>query len=188
MSEQAENKNTIVETSGSTNIHPRAQIGDGTRIWHFNNILRSARIGENCMIGSYCEIAGVVGDRCRIQNNALIYNGVIIEDDVFIGPRFTSINILRPRAFIKRYAKEYIRTRIKKCATIGASVTILAGVTVGEYAIVGAGSMVVTDVIPYSVVVGNPAVTIGWACKNGHKLRNKIAECEICKEMEAVRA
>ena len=143
-----------------------AQIGENTRIWHYTHILGGAKIGKNCMIAQNCFIAGDVGDNCRIQNNVNIFKGVILQSDVFIGPNTTFTNIKKPRAFIKHDSFEL--TLVKKHATIGAGVTIVCGVKIGEFAMVGAGSVVTKDVPPLSLVYGNPARIHGQVLENGN--------------------
>jgi UDP-2-acetamido-3-amino-2,3-dideoxy-glucuronate N-acetyltransferase len=145
-----------------------AEIGCGTKIWHFSHIMSGAKIGRNCSIGQNVNIASraVIGDRVKIQNNVSVYDDVIIEDDVFCGPSCVFTNVINPRAFIER-KHEYKKTIIKKGATIGANATIVCGVTVGEYALIGAGSVVTRDVPDYALVYGNPARVWGKVDKAG---------------------
>jgi len=162
-----------------------AQIGEGTRIWHFSHILRNARIGANCVLGQNVMVGAnaIVGNRVKIQNNVSVYEGVEIEDDVFCGPSMVFTNVINPRAFIER-KKEFRKTLVKRGATIGANATIICGVTIGEYALIGAGAVVNSDVPPYALVVGVPAKQIGWVCKCGVTLKelehDKIATCTGC--------
>jgi len=146
-------------------------IGAGTKVWHFCHILTGSRIGEYCSFGQNCVIGprAIIGNRVRVQNNVSIYEGVIIEDDVFLGPSMVFTNVINPRSFIPR-KHEYRRTLLKKGCTIGANATILCGVTIGEYAMVGAGSVVTKDVFPYALVHGNPARHHGWVSRAGNKL------------------
>ena len=132
-------------------------IGKGTKIWHFCHLFDSV-IGDNCIVGQNCMIGPdvVIGNNCKIQNNVSLYKGLIIEDDVFIGPSVVFTNILNPRAFINR-KNEFKKTIIKKGVSIGANSTILCGVTIGKYSAVGAGSVVTKDVAPYTLVLGVPA-------------------------------
>ena len=169
-------------------------IGKGTKIWHFAHIRENSKIGENCNIGKSCYIDKDVeiGNNVKIQNFVSIYKGVKIEDDVFIGPSVTFTNDLYPRSFIWNEEK-IIKTLVKKGASIGANSTILCGIEIGEYALVGAGSVVTKDVPPFGLVYGNPAKLKGYVCYCGRKL-SKIKEqkknktvyiCENCgKEIE----
>jgi len=160
-------------------IHPTTAIDHGcivgieTKVWHFSHIADSARIGENCNIGQNCYIAGIIGDRCKIQNNVSIYKGVEIGDNVFLGPSCVFTNVLRPRAFIEQ-KDNFQKTIIKRGATIGANATIVCGITIGEYAFVGAGSVVTKDVRDYGLVVGNPARLIGKVTKKGNKTKEYV--------------
>lgn len=145
----------------STYFHPTAIIdndclvGLGTKIWHYSHLMSTAKVGQNCMIGDYCFIAGTVGDNCRIQNNVNLFEGVTLENDVFIGPGVTFTNDKYPP-----YG-EREETLIKQGATIGANATILCGIVIGKGALIGAGSVVTRDVPDYTTVVGNPARVIG---------------------------
>ena len=157
-------------------IHPTAvidagaEIGDGTRVWHFVHVMPGARIGARCVIGQGCFIGNVtIGDGCRIQNNVSVFDGVTVEDDVFLGPSCTFTNVVHARAFVSR-RDEYVPTVVKRGATIGANVTVICGVTIGEYAFVGAGAVVRHDVAPHAIVVGVPAAWAGWACRCGERL------------------
>lgn len=151
-------------------VDPGAQIGAGTRIWHFSHVMPGTIIGENCIIGqnSYIDNNVVVGNGCKIQNNVSLYNGVTLEDEVFIGPSVVFTNVINPRAFIERKS-EFRPTRICRGASIGANATIVCGVTIGEYALIGAGAVVTKDVPPYALVVGNPARIIGQVDKEGNR-------------------
>jgi len=135
-------------------------IGKGTKIWHFCHLFNST-IGRNCSIGQNVMIGPnvIVGDNCKIQNNVSLYSGVILEDDIFVGPSVVFTNVINPRAFIKRKS-EIKKTLIKKGVSIGANATIVCGITIGEYAFVGAGAVVIRDVPSCTLVVGNPAKTI----------------------------
>ncbi len=160
-----------------------AVIGNGTRIWHFSHIMKGAFIGSNCVIGQNVFIGGkaIIGSNVKIQNNVSVYDNVIIEDDVFCGPSMVFTNVINPRAFIDRKS-EYKQTLVKKGATIGANATIVCGVTVGSYCLVGAGSVVTSDVPDFALVYGVPAVQHGWVCKCGIKLSvgDVCKECGVC--------
>lgn len=148
-------------------IEEGAEVGSGTKIWHFSHVMKGAKVGKNCKIGSYVSIenGATVGDNVKIQNNVSVYGGVILEDDVFIGPSVVFTNVRRPRSEFP--AKEYEPTIVKKGVSIGANATIRCGITVGEYAIVAAGSLVVKDVPSYRLVIGTPAIIIGQVDKHG---------------------
>jgi UDP-2-acetamido-3-amino-2,3-dideoxy-glucuronate N-acetyltransferase len=177
--------------SGDTYIHETAcvdegaHIGSGTKIWHFSHVLKDSNIGQKCIIGQNVVIGpGVtIGDRCKVQNNVSIYKGVTLEEEVFCGPSCVFTNVYNPRAFIER-KHEFRPTLVKRGATIGANATIVCGSTIGQYAMVGAGAVVKSDVPDYGIVAGVPAKRIGWACKCGTTLkfvRNR-AKCAYCGE------
>ncbi|HIC98526.1 MAG TPA: N-acetyltransferase [Pyrodictiaceae archaeon] len=163
-------------------IHPLAvveedvEIGEGTRIWHFAHIRKGAKIGRNCNIGKgvYIDVNVEIGNNVKVQNGVSIYQGVKVEDDVFLGPHMTFTNDLYPRAFNKNW--KLIPTLVKKGASIGAHATIVCGVTIGEYAMVGAGAVVTRDVPPFGLVYGNPARLKGFVCYCGRKLKEIINE------------
>lgn len=150
-------------------IDEGASIGTGTKIWHFSHIMPEAVIGKNCIIGQNVMIAPrvVLGNQVKVQNNVSVYTGVICEDDVFLGPSCVFTNVINPRSFIER-KNEFRPTRVKRGASIGANATILCGVTIGEYAMIGAGSVVTKDVSPYALIVGNPGKQIGWVDEEGN--------------------
>jgi UDP-2-acetamido-3-amino-2,3-dideoxy-glucuronate N-acetyltransferase len=150
----------------SSYIDLGAQIGEGTKIWHFCHVMGKAVIGENCNIGQNVFVANnvIIGDNCKIQNNVSLYEGLIIEDDVFIGPSVVFTNIKNPRAFINRKG-EYMKTCVETGVTIGANATIICGITIGKYALIGAGSVVTKDVLPYSLVIGNPGRVVKGVTK-----------------------
>lgn len=162
-------------------IDEGCDIGDGTKIWHFSHIMTGAVIGENCNIGQNVVVSpGVVlGKNVKIQNNVSVYTGVICEDDVFLGPSCVFTNVTNPRSAVNRRG-EYQKTRVKRGATIGANATIVCGNDIGEYAFIGAGSVVTKNVPAFALVIGNPAKQSGWISKNGHKLHfndHGIATC-----------
>lgn len=161
-------------------------IGVGTKIWHFSHIMSNSIIGEKCNIGQNCVISpGVVlGRNVKVQNNVSIYTGVICEDDVFLGPSMVFTNIINPRSAIVR-KENYAKTLVKRGASIGANATIICGNTIGEYALIGAGSVVTKDIPPYGLVMGNPAQQTDWVSEFGHKLlfnEKGIALCPESKE------
>jgi len=149
-----------------------ATIGKGTKIWHFSHIMSGAVIGENCMLGQNVLVApqAILGNNVKVQNNVSIYTGVVCEDDVFLGPSCVFTNVINPRSFISR-KKEYRPTSVKKGATIGANATIICGVTIGEYAMIGAGAVVTKDVPDYALIAGNPGKQIGWVDKEGNTIK-----------------
>jgi UDP-2-acetamido-3-amino-2,3-dideoxy-glucuronate N-acetyltransferase len=155
-----------------------ASIGAGTKVWHFVHVMPGARIGERSVIGQGCFIGNVrIGDHVHIQNNVSVYDGVTLEDHVFAGPSCVFTNVINPRSEVSR-KHEYRPTLVKRGASIGANATIVCGVTIGEYAFVGAGAVVRTDVPPYALVVGVPARRIGWMCACGERLPEASAGAE----------
>jgi UDP-2-acetamido-3-amino-2,3-dideoxy-glucuronate N-acetyltransferase len=158
-------------------------IGAGTKIWHFSHVMKESVIGRDCNIGQNVVVSpGVrIGNGCKIQNNVSLYTGVILEDGVFCGPSMVFTNVVNPRSEIVR-KDEYKRTLVRHGASLGANCTIVCGVTIGEYAFVGAGAVVTRDVPDYALVVGNPARRTGWMCRCGIKLdiSGSRARCEAC--------
>ncbi|RAL20507.1 N-acetyltransferase [Lujinxingia litoralis] len=142
-----------------------AEIGPGTRIWHFAHVCAGARIGQRCSLGQNVYVAPTarIGEGVKIQNNVSVYDGVVLEDDVFCGPSVVFTNVRHPRAHVSR-RDAYLQTHVERGATLGANTTVVCGVRVGAYAFVGAGAVVTRDVAPYALVVGQPARQIGWAC------------------------
>jgi len=151
----------VIYIHESSYVDDGALIGEGTKIWHFSHIMSKAKIGKNCTIGQNVFIADnvILGNNCKVQNNVSIYEGLIIEDDVFIGPSVVFTNVKKPRSFISQKDK-YIKTVIKKGATIGANSTIICGVTIYEYSFIGAGSVITKNVLANTMVFGNPAKVV----------------------------
>jgi len=163
----------------SSYVDDNVTIGDNTKIWHFSHVLDGTIIGENCSFGQNCVVGPkvIIGNGVKVQNNISIYEGVEIEDDVFLGPSMVFTNVINPRAFIQR-KDEFKKTLLKKGCTIGANATIVCGITVGEYALIGSGAVVNKDVKPYALMVGVPMRQIGWVSKAGNTLKfneNNIA-------------
>ena len=164
----------------SAYVDEGAQIGSGTRIWHFSHVMAGAKIGKNCSLGQNVNVGGraVLGNSVKVQNNVSIYDYVVIEDEVFCGPSMVFTNVINPRAFVER-KHEYKKTIVRRGASIGANATIVCGVTLGAYCFVGAGSMVTKDVPDYALVYGSPARQHGWVCICGVKLDENFA-CTEC--------
>lgn len=164
-------------------ISDEAQIGRGTRIWQFCNIMGDSVIGENCNIGQnvFVESGVRLGSNVKVKNNVALYQGVICEDDVFLGPNCVFTNVINPRSFIER-KHEFKETIVRKGATIGANATIVCGNAIGEYAMVGAGTVVTHDVGAYHLVVGNPGRHVGYVCMCGVRLQEKEDpwQCPAC--------
>jgi len=162
-----------------------AHVGAETRIWHFAHVMAGAWIGDRGSIGQGCFIGNVrIGHGCRIQNHVSVYDGVTLEDDVFLGPSCVFTNVIHPRAHVER-KREFAPTLVRRGATIGANATILCGVTIGEYALIGAGAVVTRDVAAHALVVGAPARRIGWACACGETLPASLT-CARCGQTTTV--
>lgn len=162
-------------------------IGQGTKIWHFSHIMPNAVLGERCNLGQNVVVSpGVVlGNNVKVQNNVSIYTGVICEEDVFLGPSMVFTNILNPRSAIVR-RDQYVETRVKKGASIGANATIVCGNTIGQYALIGAGSVVTKEVPAYALIVGNPGKQIGWVSEYGHRLHFDDKSNAVCPESNEI--
>ncbi len=159
---------------GSSYVDENVQIGEGTKIWHFSHVQSGASIGENCSIGQNVNIGENVkiGNHVKIQNNVSVYEGVVLEDYVFCGPSMVFTNIKVPRSkFPQRGTKYYSKTLVKKSASIGANATIVCGITIGEYAMIGSGTVVTKDVPPYTMIVGNPGRVVGKVDKKGNRVK-----------------
>jgi UDP-2-acetamido-3-amino-2,3-dideoxy-glucuronate N-acetyltransferase len=164
-------------------IDEGCQIGKGTKIWHFSHIMPNCVLGERCNIGQNVVVSPevVLGNNVKVQNNVSIYTGVICEDDVFLGPSMVFTNVMNPRSGVNR-RDQYSKTTVKKGASIGANATIVCGNDIGEYAFIGAGSVVTKTVLPYALVVGNPARQIGWMSEFGHRLEFDENGFAVCPE------
>jgi UDP-2-acetamido-3-amino-2,3-dideoxy-glucuronate N-acetyltransferase len=159
-----------------------AEIGEGTKVWHYSHVLAGARIGRNCVLGQNVNVGGkaVIGDFVKLQNNVSVYDGVILEDCVFCGPSLVFTNVINPRSAFPR-KNEYQTTRVKTGATLGANATVLCGVTIGKHAFVGAGAVVTRDIPDYALVLGNPAKFHSWMCACGvHLPEGKAPRCPSC--------
>jgi UDP-2-acetamido-3-amino-2,3-dideoxy-glucuronate N-acetyltransferase len=170
-------------------IHPTAiidtgaQIGAGTKIWHFCHLMPTCRVGKRCIIGQnvFIDNNTVIGNGVKIQNNVSVYNSVIIEDDVFLGPSMVFTNVTNPRSFIER-KDEFKKTIVRKGATIGANATILCGIEIGSYAMIGAGAIVVKNVLAFAIMIGNPARQSGWISEAGMKLNFNAEGIAVCPQ------
>ena len=168
-------------------IHPTAvidegaHIGEGTRIWHFCHVMPKAIIGSNCNLGQnvFVDNNAIVGNGVKIQNNVSVYQGVVLEDGVFVGPSAVFTNVINPRSFIERKT-EFKSILVKKGATIGANATIVCGISIGEYALIGAGAVVTKDVPAYGLMMGNPARQKGWISEQGYTLQFNDEGKAIC--------
>lgn len=165
------------------------EIGNDTKIWHFSHIMARSKLGKKCNIGQNVVISPdvVLGNNVKVQNNVSIYTGVTCEDDVFLGPSMVFTNVINPRSAVNR-KNEYLKTIVKKGASIGANATIVCGNNIGRFALVGAGSVVTKEVLDYSLVVGNPSRQIGWVSEYGHRLKFNEQGLAICIESKQIYA
>lgn len=168
-------------------IDENVTIGDGTKIWHFCHIQSGACIGKNCSLGQNVNVSNnvIIGDNCKIQNNVSLYEGVELEDGVFCGPSCVFTNDLTPRAEFPKGRENYKKTLIKKGASIGANATIICGHTIGKYAMVAAGAVVTSDVLPYALMIGAPAKRKGWVCECGQPL-DETYKCPLCRKSYSI--
>jgi UDP-2-acetamido-3-amino-2,3-dideoxy-glucuronate N-acetyltransferase len=162
------------------------QIGKGSKIWHFSHLMSGCKLGEKCNIGQNVVVSPdvILGDNVKVQNNVSIYTGVICEDDVFLGPSMVFTNITNPRSAVIR-RDQYEKTIVRKGASIGANSTIVCGNDIGEFSFIGAGAVVTKEVLPYALVVGNPAKQIGWMSEFGHRLKFDESNIAVCPESKA---
>jgi UDP-2-acetamido-3-amino-2,3-dideoxy-glucuronate N-acetyltransferase len=175
------NKNYFAHESAF--IDENCEIGTGTKIWHFSHIMSNCKIGEKCNIGQNVVISPdvILGKNVKVQNNVSIYTGVNCEDDVFLGPSMVFTNVINPRSAVNR-KNEYMKTTVRKGASIGANATIVCGNDIGAYSFIGAGAVVVKEVLPYALVVGNPSRQLGWISEYGHRLEFDESGIGICPE------
>ncbi len=165
-------------------IEEGAQIGFGTKIWHWVHVMGNAKIGTNCVLGQNVFVGkAILGNNVRVQNNVSIYDEVILEDDVFCGPSMVFTNVINPRSHVAR-KDEYLKTVVRKGASIGANATIICGNEIGEYAFIGAGTVITKPVKAFALVVGNPGKQIGWVSKAGHRLIFNEKGIASCKETD----
>ncbi len=172
-----------------TFIHPTsvidegAEIGSGCKIWHFCHMMPQSKIGSDCNIGQnvFIDSHVIIGNRVKVQNNVSLYNGVVIEDDVFLGPSMVFTNVINPRSFISR-KDQFMTTIIRRGATIGANATVICGIEIGEYALVGAGAVVTRNIWPFSLMLGNPAKHAGWVSKAGLRLNFGKDHMAVCPQ------
>jgi len=164
-------------------IDQGARIGHGTKIWHFSHLMSTCKVGDNCNIGQnvYIDNNVKIGNGVKIQNNVSIYNGVEIEDDVFLGPSMVFTNVTNPRSFVER-KNEFQKTFVRKGASIGANATIVCGIEIGRYAMIGAGAVILKSIAPYALVVGNPGRQVGWVSKDGQTLNFDVLGFATCPQ------
>jgi len=164
-------------------IDEPCEIGQGTKIWHFSHIMQNCKIGKNCNLGQNVVISPevVLGNNVKVQNNVSIYTGVICEDDVFLGPSMVFTNVVNPRSGVNRRG-QYVKTVVKKGASIGANATIICGHDIGEFAFIGAGAVVTKEVPAYALVIGNPGRQKGWMSEFGHRLQFDERSLAVCPE------
>jgi UDP-2-acetamido-3-amino-2,3-dideoxy-glucuronate N-acetyltransferase len=166
-------------------IDENCTIGADTKIWHFSHVMSNCVIGKKCNLGQNVVVSPQVslGNNVKVQNNVSIYSGVVCEDDVFLGPSMVFTNILNPRSAVIR-RDQYIQTLVKKGASIGANATIICGIEIGKYALIGAGAVVTKNVPDYALLIGNPAKQTGWVSEYGHKLSFNPDGTAICPESQ----
>jgi UDP-2-acetamido-3-amino-2,3-dideoxy-glucuronate N-acetyltransferase len=168
----------------SAYVDDGAEIGEGTKVWHFCHIMKGAKIGQRCIFGQNVNVDGgvVIGSNVKVQNNVSIYTGTIVEDDVFLGPSCVLTNVTNPRSQINRHSL-YEKTMIRRGATIGANATVVCGITIGRYAFIAAGAVIAKDVPDYGFMIGAPARHTGWMSRHGHILKNPDTDgIMVCPE------
>lgn len=168
----------------SSYVDEPCEIGEGSSVWHFSHIMKNCKIGKDCKIGQNVVISSgvTIGNNVKIQNNVSVYTGVTLEDDVFCGPSMVFTNVFNPRCeYPRNTVDDYLKTTVRKGASIGANATVVCGNEIGKYAFVGAGTVVTKDIPPYALVYGNPARINGWICECGCKL-NFLGAKAICKD------
>lgn len=168
-------------------IDEGVEIGKGTRIWHFSHLMTGCKLGTDCNLGQNVVVSPdvILGNNVKVQNNVSIYTGVICEDDVFLGPSMVFTNVINPRSAVVR-RDEYMKTVVGKGATIGANATIVCGNNIGKYSFIGAGAVVIHEVLPYALVVGNPSRQVGWMSEYGHRLEFNEEGEATCPESKEV--
>jgi len=164
-------------------IDEGCNIGSGTKIWHFSHLMTGCTLGENCNIGQNVVVSPdvILGNNVKVQNNVSMYTGVICDDDVFLGPSMVFTNVMNPRSAIVR-KDQYAKTHVRRGASIGANATIVCGNDIGEYSFIGAGAVITRTVLPYALMVGNPAKHVGWMSEYGHRLDFDKEGNATCKE------
>ncbi|WP_290696903.1 DapH/DapD/GlmU-related protein [Lacinutrix sp.] len=164
-------------------IDAGANIGKGTKIWHFSHIMSNCKIGKGCNFGQNVVVSPnvILGDNVKVQNNVSIYTGVQCENDVFLGPSMVFTNVINPRSAVNR-KNQYLKTIVKEGASIGANATIVCGNNIGKFAFIGAGAVVTKEIPDYALVVGNPSKQIGWMSEYGHRLEFDNQGIAICPE------
>ena len=167
----------------SAYVDEGCSIGKGTKVWHFCHVMKDAKIGQGCNIGQnvYIGSGAVIGNNVKIQNNVSVYAGIVVEDDVFLGPSCVLTNVTNPRSQVVRHGL-YEETVFRRGATVGANATIVCGIELGRYCFIGAGAVVTKDVLPYALVVGNPGKQVGWMSEYGHRLHFNEQNLAVCPE------
>jgi acetyltransferase-like isoleucine patch superfamily enzyme len=178
---------TNFQVHETAEVHPSSQIGEGTRIWHQAQVMQDSKIGSNCNLGKsvYIDATVTIGNRVKIQNGVSVFRGVTVEDDCFLGPHMVFTNDLTPRSFNHEF--EITKTHLKRGTSIGANATLVCGITLGEFSMVGAGSVVTKDVAPYTLVIGNPARVFGHVCECGKRANPPISDKDFppkCRQCE----
>ncbi len=173
----------MIHIHPSAHVDDGATLGEGTYVWHNCHVMSTAQIGQDCSLGQNVFVADkvIIGNKVKIQNNISVYEGVICEDEVFLGPSMTFTNVINPRSGVNR-KNEYKETLIRKGASIGAQACIICGIEIGTYSFIGAGATVVRDVLPFELIVGNPGKAIGWMSRAGKRLHFNTDGVAICPD------